>query len=614
MNYQIGDLTIDVGQRQVLRDGEKLDIGGLTFDLLHAIVESSPNIISHDELVEKVWLGRPTSPETITQRAMMLRQALGDDADNPKYVEVVRGQGFKLIPAISPETSQQNQSNKRVGTILLAVLLAIASASYFFVADRTMTNDDVIPNSVAVLPIENISADPNDAYFSIGLHSEIINQLARIRAVRVIARTSVLPYGSNDKSIADIASELKVGTVLESSLQISGDDFRLALQLIDAKLSTPIWSENYDGQIADIFDVQANIASEVANALRIELSPSETQSLRPRGSRSSPAVSRFFRARSIRYSWDQKIEILDQAIAMDPEFARAYAERAYTRSLSLQRAELQNMSDEDRVEIESLVALDAESALQLNPQLGYAHIALANLNFSRGDIELASKAYLHAVELSPNDTEVLDRYAGFLSRSGRYAEAAEIVRRALELDPTNGELHDALGDVMYFSGRYEETEQSYRDAIALGYDSAGTQIRLGLLEIVKGNGAAALAHLRQGEFMLNNTAPWPGLSYGYAMLGLQDEADRAVSGIQDAIDQGRNYDPLDLVIFHLAKRDSELSFVEAEKSLIGAHERWRPLNTTQYKYIVTHNLLNDPILEQPEWVELREKMGYPDLQ
>ena len=614
MNYQVDDLSIDVGQRQVSRGGEQLDIGGLTFDLLHAIVESSPNIISHDELVEKVWSGRPTSPETITQRAMMLRQALGDDADNPKYVEVVRGQGFKLIPTISPESSQKNQSNKRVGPVLLAVLLAIASATYFFVTDRDTTIDDAIPNSVAVLPIDNISPDPDDAYFSVGLHSEIINQLASIRAVRVIARTSVLPYANSDKSISDIASELKVGTVLESSLQISGDDFRLALQLIDARLSTPIWSENYDGQIADIFDVQANIASEVANALRIELSPLETQRLRPRGSRSSPAVSRFFRARSVRFSWDQRIEILDQAIAIDPEFARAYAERAYTRSLFLQQVESGNMSDEDRVNIETLVAMDAKSALQLNPQLGYAHIALANLNFHRGDIELASKAYLQAVELSPNDTEVLDRYAGFLSRSSRYAEAEEIVRRALELDPTNGELYDALGDVIYFSGRHEESEQSYRDAIALGYDSPGTQIRIGLLEIVKGNDAAALAHLRQGEFMLNNISTWPGLAYGYAMLGLQDEADRAASGIQDAIDQGRIYDPLDLVIFHLAKRDGELSLVEAEKSLRGADERWRPLNTRQYKYMVIDNLLNDPILEQPIWVELREKMGNPDLQ
>ena len=132
MSYQVDDLTIDVGQRQVSRGDDVLDIGGLTFDLFLAIVEAAPNIISSDELVEKVWSGRPTSPETITQRAMMLRQALGDDADHPRYIEVVRGQGLKLVPKLAKATPERSavplRSTKSIATGIAAVVVIAAVA------------------------------------------------------------------------------------------------------------------------------------------------------------------------------------------------------------------------------------------------------------------------------------------------------------------------------------------------------------------------------------------------------------------------------------------------------------------------------------------------------
>ena len=159
MNYKVDDLTLDVGQRRVERDGEALDIGGLTFDLFQAIVEAAPNIISADELIEKVWSGRPTSPETITQRAMMLRQALGDDADHPRYIEVVRGRGLKLIPKIAKNAPipKAPASNSRMGYIAAA---AIAVAAVFIVKDFIGTStSDIATENPAPEPVRRYEMD-----------------------------------------------------------------------------------------------------------------------------------------------------------------------------------------------------------------------------------------------------------------------------------------------------------------------------------------------------------------------------------------------------------------------------------------------------------------------
>ena len=159
MSYQVDDLTIDVGQRQVSRDGDTLDIGGLTFDLFLAIVEAAPNIISSDELVEKVWSGRPTSPETITQRAMMLRQALGDDADHPRYIEVVRGQGLKLVPKLAKATPERTvvppRNTKSITTGIAAVALVVVIAMF----GRDFFESESPPDNAQPEPVRRYAMD-----------------------------------------------------------------------------------------------------------------------------------------------------------------------------------------------------------------------------------------------------------------------------------------------------------------------------------------------------------------------------------------------------------------------------------------------------------------------
>lgn len=162
--YQFGDLTLDLGQRRLKRGEESLDLGKLTFDFLRVLVESSPNVVTHDELAEKVWGGLSVSPETITQRAMMLRQALSDDADRPKYFEVLRSQGYRLIPEVSRLEALERQDRRRWGLALAAGLVTVFVALvsvYSFLEGES----DVLPYSVAVLPFENLSTDPDNAFF-----------------------------------------------------------------------------------------------------------------------------------------------------------------------------------------------------------------------------------------------------------------------------------------------------------------------------------------------------------------------------------------------------------------------------------------------------------------
>jgi TolB-like protein/DNA-binding winged helix-turn-helix (wHTH) protein len=383
MKYEVDDITIDVGQRQVLRGDEQLDVGGLTFDLLVAIVESAPNLISHDELVEKVWSGRETSPETITQRAAMLRQALGDHADSPKYVEVMRGHGFRLIPEVNGGRYESANPNNRVGLVVVAIVVIAVVAAYLLPHGPEISETSTLPNSVAVLPFENISPDPDDAYFAVGLHRETINRLASISDIRVISQRSVSRYVDGDVSIRDIASELNVETVMEGSVRISEDEFRLTLQLVDGATETTIWSDEFPGNLAHVFTTQAEVASRIAFALKAQLTDDEADHLASVTNSMPEAVRRYLRAKSLDLSREQKIVHLDAAISIDPAFARALADRAYLRANDLPNLILEGATQERINDISQLITDDANKALRIDPNLGYAYVALGHLDVRR---------------------------------------------------------------------------------------------------------------------------------------------------------------------------------------------------------------------------------------
>jgi TolB-like protein len=226
--YELADLTIDFEQRRVKRGEQAIALGKLTFDMLGALIESAPALVSREELARRVWNGRYVSPETIIQRVKLLRRALSDDAGAPRYVDGVHGQGYRLVPDVKP-----------------------------------LANGHGKP-ALAVLPFEVLSRDPDDALFAAGLHDELLSHLAGLPSVDVLARTTVKRYADTTLPISEIAADLGATVVMEGSVRSSDKRVRITAQFIDGRTSAHLWAQIHECACDDdVLDVQTRIAREI---------------------------------------------------------------------------------------------------------------------------------------------------------------------------------------------------------------------------------------------------------------------------------------------------------------------------------------------------------------
>lgn len=293
-----------------------------------------------------------------------------------------------------------------------------------------------LPESVAVLPFNNLSPRVEDAYFAAGIHEEILNQLVKLRSLNVISRTTMQQYAGTTKTIPQIARELSVETIMEGSVRYAGDRVLVTVQLIDTATDAHLWSESYERQLDDIFAIQADIATNVANALEVELSTEEQARLARPPTDSTDAYALYLSARSsmpkaTTQGYDEAIEQLERAIEIDPDFALAWALKSS--SHTIRRA-----FDVEDVAAERAAALHAaERAIEIDPDLGIAHEALAFAWSQDGEWVGAEREYRRALAL---DIEVGDipSYAVLQLVVGDAAGARRTLEASLATDPLNG--------------------------------------------------------------------------------------------------------------------------------------------------------------------------------
>jgi TolB-like protein len=228
--YRFADLILDVRASRLTRADEPIGLGKLTFDLLRALVELAPAVVSRGELIERVWHRRYVSPETLIQRVSLLRHALSDCARTPRYIRVVHGRGYSLVPRV-----------------------------------ESLTQGACKP-ALAVLPFESLSRDPDRELFAAGMHEEILSRLARVPALRVLARTNVKRYAKSQLPIREIAAELGVSVVMEGSVRYAADRVRITAQLIDGDSSAHLWAQVYDCALGDELEIQTYVAHAIAKA------------------------------------------------------------------------------------------------------------------------------------------------------------------------------------------------------------------------------------------------------------------------------------------------------------------------------------------------------------
>ena len=528
--YAFDDLALDVGQRRVTREYGELKLGNLTFDLLLTLVESAPNIVTYEELSEKVWDGRPVSADTVAQRVLMLRRDLSDKADHPRYVEAVRGIGYRLIPAVQRIEHPVPTPSRTVsrGWAVAAGLAIVLLTAGMILRDLFLsTSGPVMPNSVAVLPFENLSPDPDDAYFAAGIHEEILDQLTRLGSLIVIARPSVVGYADSELSIKEIAEELNVETIMRGSVRYADERVRISAQLIDPLTGTPLWAEVYDREFADVFNIQSDVAFNIANALEVELTLTARDAIQVPPTDSLEAFELLMRARlsssdDVEY-WES---MLARAIKLDPEFSLPYAE------IAAHYARLLRGTNEDW---EEKVESNAHRALALDPDLTSAQMSLALVLAGKWRWNEAEEIFRSAYDKYPNDPEVLFHYSRFKRQTGDYPTATRMILEYLKLDPYD-EGSTQLGITYKYDGKFEEAAAALANARAIFPLLTSLRIHIADVEINRGNPDVALEQLQEAELLPPSAIAYRTgqMMFTYSRLDRHEDVDRLFYELETA--------------------------------------------------------------------------------
>jgi len=347
--------------------------------------------------------------------------------------------------------------------------------------------------SVAVLPFVNMSPDPENAYFSDGLTDDILAQLAKIGSLRVISRTSSMRYRNTEKTIREIADELGVATVLEGSARRAGDRVRIVAQLVDAATDENMWTETYDRELDDIFAIQTELATQIAEALKARITQGERARIEKAATRDMRAYTlylqgRFHWNRRTRVDAERAIACFREAIQLDPAFAEAHAGLADALFILVQHnppnAELLLSQAEDA----------ARRALQLDEALAEAHASLGAIADQRLDWPQAEGNLRVATELNPNYATARHWYALLLAKHGRLGEALEQIQRACELDPQSFIIRKATGHVYYLAREYGRAVEELLAAMHMDPSlSSEVHLELGKALLCQGRFEEALA-------------------------------------------------------------------------------------------------------------------------
>ncbi|HSQ31142.1 MAG TPA: protein kinase [Gemmatimonadaceae bacterium] len=376
---------------------------------------------------------------------------------------------------------------------------------------------------VAVLPFVNLSADPDNEYFADGITEDVIAHLSKIRALKVISRTSVMPFRNREQSLVEIGAKLGATSLLEGSVRRAGNRVRIVAQLIDATTDRHVWAETYDRALDDIFAIQTDVALHIASALKAELSGDERARVRKEPTRDLEAYQLFLQGQRwlVKYtptSINQAIEYFRRATDHDPRFALAYS------NIALAYTELLEHGAVPPETAYRNAAEAAATALRLDPELGTAHCTIGYLKtVHEFDWAGAEASYKRALELNPNDAEAYDLYGRMLGAVGRYDEALVMVERAQELDPLAHRLDVAT--TLLRAGRYDQAVASAEHAAELdpGHDRA--RATLGWAYFLRGDHERGLRELEQAAAFKRGDTLWLGqLGEAYGLAGKTEEA------------------------------------------------------------------------------------------
>ena len=521
--YQFGEFSLHCGKFELSRKGRRQKLERKPLELLVLLVTKHGQVVTRDEIAGRLWEKEVfvDIEHGINTAIRKIRQTLGDSPDLPQFVQTISGSGYRFIAAVTtvePEVTGPTASSEvpidspsaspeasaplaipsvvkpgrrlwLVGAVLapLLVTISILTLGPHPLAARFLHRDSrAAIRSLAVLPLNNLSGDPSQEYFADGMTDELITELARIPSLRVVSRTSVMADKGSRRPLHEIARELDVDAIVEGSIVRSGGRIRITAQLIDARTDRHLWAQSFEGSASDILTLQDSVAQQIATQARLVLAPPL-----PRAPVNPAAHDAYLRGRYFfnKQDFPHSLEYFQQAVALDPGYASAYAGYAS----ALDAATTYNIGAPQQLIPKAIAA--AQRAIQLDPRNGEAHTELGSAQtIYEWDWTAAEQNLNQGISLNPSDAIAEFKYAVYLDAVGRPQDAVTHMRRALQLDPLSFLVNRRLGATLYLAREYDAALDQLQRAAEMEHQPASIENYMSLIYEQKGDHDQAVQH------------------------------------------------------------------------------------------------------------------------
>ena len=573
---RFGPFEADSRAGELRKDGVKLKLVGQPFEVLAMLLERPGQLVTREELRARLW---PTDTfvdfdHGLNAAVNKLRDALSDSAEKPNYVETLPRRGYRFISAVGLHDSQN--------------LLGESSSPRI--------------QSLVVLPLENLSNDPEQEYFADGMTDQLITNLAQISALKVISRTSAIRYKGTKKSLPEIARELHVDAVVEGAVMWVGGRVRISAQLIEAPTDYHLWAASYERDLRDVLSMQEEVTRAIASEIRVNLSAQEQARLANTRPIDPEAYRLYLKGR---YYWNKRslegfqkaIEYFQLAAAKDPAYALAYVGLADTYTY---------FSFFDVVpprEAMPKAKAAAARALKIDNRLGEAHVSLGYVSYMYDwDWPAAGKHFEQALALSPGYSRAHTFYPFYLSSLGLSEEALAAAKYSLDLDPASPAVSHSLAVQLYLARQFDNAIAQAHKTLELDPNFAISYQLLGEVYVSRGMYREGLPELEKYSALSRGRAlSLALLGYAHARLGERSQALRMLEQLEAASKQ--SYTPaFSFAVVYAGLGENDQAFTWLEKAY---GER-----TSRLGYLKVEPLW-DPLRSDPRFADLVRRIGFP---
>jgi TolB-like protein/DNA-binding winged helix-turn-helix (wHTH) protein/Tfp pilus assembly protein PilF len=634
-NYRFGPFELRTGARQLSKGGTKVKLSGQPYLILEVLLGRAGEIVTREELRQKLWPADTfvDFEHGLNTSVKKLRQALCDSAEAPRYIETAPRLGYRFIAAVEvlPEKKPQSlveaepaaslspvvisdappraRLNRSVFALAFLVVVVLAVVWYMHSTGRmrswrTPSNAGLpasprkVISSIAVLPLDNLSSDPSQDYFTEGMTDELINDLAQLGGLRVTSRTSVMRYKVGTKTVPQIGQELGVDALIEGTVERVGNRVRIRVQLIDAATDRHLWARSYDHELKDVLLLQSTAAHDIATEIegQVVSSPAQVRASNERTVQTDAYEAylkgRFFWNKRSLQSLQQAVKYFQQAIALDPTYARAYAGLAESYAIM---GYMVSPSDEQAQKGRAA----ARRAIELDDQLPEAHTALGFIAENHDwDWRTAEQEYRRAIQLNPNYATGHQLYAECLALQGRFGEAFPEIERARQLDPLSLIIATDNGAILFFSHQYDRAIEQFRSVLEMDPNFPRAHMVI-TAYVQKGLFDDALADAEGLHRREASSWSWGALAYIYGRSGQRAKAKFALQQLE-RVSRSQVVDPISFATAYIGIGDKEKALVWLQRAY-----QWHSSSLTALKVDPTY----DPLRNDPRFQTLVRRIG-----